>query len=89
MNLTALPAFTNDYIWILRDGRSAVVVDPGEAAPGIKALDSHGLEFGAILVTHRHVDLVGRIDALRPRCQANKSRSGRLRGVTRSAEHRG
>ncbi len=28
-----IPAFTDNYIWLLRDGRGAVVVDPGDAAP--------------------------------------------------------
>jgi hypothetical protein len=33
MNLLALPAFTDNYIWMLHDGARAVVVDPGDAAP--------------------------------------------------------
>ena len=67
MNLIALPAFSDNYIWMLHDGHCAVVVDPGESAPVIRALDSHGLELAAILVTHHHADHVGGIDGLRPR----------------------
>ena len=67
MNLVALPAFTDNYIWMLHDGHRAVVVDPGEAAPVEAALDAQGLELQAILVTHHHPDHVGGIDALRPR----------------------
>jgi hydroxyacylglutathione hydrolase len=33
MNLVALPAFADNYIWMLHDGAQAVVVDPGDAAP--------------------------------------------------------
>jgi hydroxyacylglutathione hydrolase len=67
MELLALPAFTDNYIWLLRDGAQALVVDPGEAAPVHTALDAHGLTLAAILVTHHHGDHVGGVDALRPR----------------------
>ncbi len=66
MNLIALPAFTDNYIWMLHDGCDAIVVDPGEAAPVVAALDAQRLNLAAILVTHHHADHVGGIDALRP-----------------------
>jgi hydroxyacylglutathione hydrolase len=69
MNLLALPAFTDNYIWMLHDGHSAVVVDPGESAPVLAALESRRLKLAAILVTHHHADHVGGIEALRPRLQ--------------------
>jgi hydroxyacylglutathione hydrolase len=59
MNLVALPAFTDNYIWMLHDGKSALVVDPGDAAPVLKALRDLDLTLGAILVTHHHPDHVG------------------------------
>jgi hydroxyacylglutathione hydrolase len=71
MNLIALPAFTDNYIWMLHDGRSAVVVDPGESAPVTAALDALDLTLAAILVTHHHADHVGGVDALRPRLKGN------------------
>jgi hydroxyacylglutathione hydrolase len=67
MNLLALPAFADNYIWMLHDGHRAVVVDPGDAAPVHEALDRARLELAAILVTHHHADHVGGVDALRPR----------------------
>jgi hydroxyacylglutathione hydrolase len=67
MNLVALPAFTDNYIWLLHDGSQAIVVDPGEAAPVERALDEHGLKLAAIVVTHHHNDHVGGVDALRSR----------------------
>ena len=67
MNLIALPAFADNYIWMLHDGAGAVVVDPGDEAPVLQALDAHGLTLVGILVTHHHVDHVGGIEALRLR----------------------
>jgi hydroxyacylglutathione hydrolase len=67
MNLVALPAFTDNYIWMLHDGTDAIVVDPGDAAPVHAALDAQRLQLAAILVTHHHADHVGGVDALRSR----------------------
>jgi len=69
MNLVALPAFSDNYIWMLHDGRQALVVDPGDAAPVRAALEAHGLALAAILVTHHHPDHVGGIADLRPLLQ--------------------
>lgn len=66
MNLVALPAFTDNYIWMLHDGRQALVVDPGEAAPVEQALQALGLQLQGILVTHHHGDHVGALAALQP-----------------------
>lgn len=64
MNLLALPAFADNYLWMLHDGRHAVVVDPGDAAPVIEALAEADLQLVGILVTHRHPDHVGGLAAL-------------------------
>ena len=67
MNLSAVPAFSDNYIWMLDNGKEALVVDPGEARPVEAALDAKGLSLAAILVTHHHADHVGGVDALRSR----------------------
>lgn len=64
MELIALPAFTDNYIWLLHNGRQALVVDPGEAAPVKEALTARGLELQGILVTHHHGDHVGGLSEL-------------------------
>lgn len=67
MNLIALSAFSDNYIWMFHDGHRAVVVDPGQAAPVLEALDASSLVLAGILVTHHHADHVGGVDALRSR----------------------
>jgi len=58
MKLVALPAFTDNYIWMLHDGSNAIVVDPGDSTPLIDALASQKLTLAGILVTHHHADHV-------------------------------
>lgn len=65
MDLLALPAFNDNYLWLLHDGTRALVVDPGDAEPVFAALTQHGLELAAILVTHHHADHTGGVAALR------------------------
>ena len=59
-----VPAFKDNYLWLIRRGRAAVVVDPGDAAPVEAALRQHGLSLDAILLTHHHPDHMGGVDAL-------------------------
>lgn len=54
-----VPAFEDNYIWLVSDGRHAVVVDPGEAAPVRAYLAKRGWQLSAILLTHHHQDHVG------------------------------
>lgn len=58
--LTALPAFTDNYIWLLTDASgNAAVVDPGEARQVERALAAQRLTLCAVLVTHHHPDHMG------------------------------
>jgi hydroxyacylglutathione hydrolase len=54
-----VPAFEDNYIWVVSDGHHAVVVDPGEAAPVRAYLAKRGWRLNAILLTHHHQDHVG------------------------------
>ena len=64
MTLVPLPAFADNYIWMLQDGSDAIVVDPGDAGPVFDALAQRGLQLAAILVTHHHADHTGGVAAL-------------------------
>lgn len=65
MKLIPLPAFEDNYIWMLHDGHRALVVDPGDAQPVIAALQREDLRLQGILVTHHHGDHTGGVAALR------------------------
>jgi hydroxyacylglutathione hydrolase len=52
-------AFQDNYVWALRRGDHAVVVDPGEARPVLAYLREQNLRLSAILNTHHHADHVG------------------------------
>jgi hydroxyacylglutathione hydrolase len=64
MQVHAVPAFKDNYLWVIAEGAHAVVVDPGDAAPVEDFLASRGLELTAILATHHHADHVGGVPAL-------------------------
>ena len=58
VTIIAIPAFADNYIWLLHNGQNAVVVDPGDATPVIKMLEELNLELTTILITHHHSDHV-------------------------------
>lgn len=65
MDLIALPAFTDNYIWMLHQAGHAWVVDPGDARVVKTALQKHSLQLQGILLTHHHADHTGGVDELR------------------------
>jgi len=64
MQIHTVPAFQDNYLWVLSEGSRAAVVDPGDAAPIQRFLSEHGLELCAILATHHHADHIGGVPAL-------------------------
>ena len=65
MNIVPIPAFSDNYIWMLvQDGRAAVV-DPGDAQPVLSTLESMGLALDTIIITHHHFDHTGGVIALK------------------------
>ena len=66
----AVPAFRDNYIWMLcgeengETPRTAAIVDPGDAAPVLRALDTYDLTPVAILITHHHSDHIGGVTEL-------------------------
>jgi hydroxyacylglutathione hydrolase len=63
-DVTQIPAFKDNYIWLLRKGASAVVIDPGDAPPVLEVLHREKLSLSSILITHHHQDHQGGVAEL-------------------------
>lgn len=62
--LHPIPAFTDNYIWALREGQQVLVVDPGDAAPVLDWLANEASSLTGILITHHHADHTGGVAEL-------------------------
>ena len=59
MRIFHIPAYTDNYIWVLQSGSDISVIDPGDASPVIKLINTNKLNLVDILLTHHHFDHVG------------------------------
>ncbi|MBR7777094.1 hydroxyacylglutathione hydrolase [Undibacterium rugosum] len=64
LSILTVPAFDDNYLWIIHDGDSALVIDPGDANAILHVLEARQLRLTAILLTHHHADHTGGVDAL-------------------------
>jgi hydroxyacylglutathione hydrolase len=85
MRVHPVPAFEDNYLWVIEDGRHAAVVDPGDEQPVQAFLESRGLALTAILATHHHGDHVGGLEwlAQRWRCEVFGPAGESIDGLTR------
>jgi hydroxyacylglutathione hydrolase len=60
ISIEAIPAFSDNYIWLIRSGGTGcAVVDPGDASPVLEKLARERLDLKYILLTHHHADHIG------------------------------
>ena len=61
MEIIAVPAFTDNYIWIVHDEESGetAVVDPGDASPALAECERRGWTITQVWNTHHHWDHTG------------------------------
>jgi hydroxyacylglutathione hydrolase len=64
LQIIPISAFEDNYIWLLHNGKQAIVVDPGDATPVIVALNTLNLQLQSILITHHHHDHIDGVKAL-------------------------
>ena len=64
LDVTPIPAFSDNYIWCLtRPGeKQAVVVDPGDGEAVLERLAEGGLELAGVMITHHHFDHTGGLE---------------------------
>jgi hydroxyacylglutathione hydrolase len=71
LSISAIPAFQDNYIWLLTaGGKDCAVVDPGDASPVLRVLKERGLNLRYILLTHHHWDHAGGVPELLEHCDA-------------------
>lgn len=71
LNISAIPALGDNYIWLITaGGKACAIVDPGDEDPVFRALEQQGLDLRYILLTHHHHDHVGGVPALLDRYNA-------------------
>jgi hydroxyacylglutathione hydrolase len=66
-DVSFIPAFKDNYIWLLTRGDRAFVVDPGDAEPVLRRLAADRLSLEGILITHHHADHQGGVAELKKR----------------------
>jgi hydroxyacylglutathione hydrolase len=61
LEIVGVPAFSDNYIWLMHDSASGetVVVDPGEAGPVLAAAEARDWTITQVWNTHWHPDHVG------------------------------
>lgn len=64
LQIIPIPAFKDNYIWLIHDGQAAIAIDPGDAQPVINTLQQLSLTLTDCLVTHHHSDHIGGIETL-------------------------
>lgn len=64
--ICAIPAFQDNYFWLLHDEitRQCLLIDPGDALITIDAIEKLNIEPYGILITHYHADHIGGIEML-------------------------
>ena len=59
MRIFHIPAYTDNYIWVIQSGSDISVIDPGDASPVKELINTNNLNLVDILLTHHHFDHVG------------------------------
>lgn len=64
LRIIPIPAFEDNYLWLIVQENIATIVDPGDAEPVIRYLETHQLQLDSILITHHHHDHIDGVQKL-------------------------
>jgi hydroxyacylglutathione hydrolase len=64
MTIIALPAFQDNYIWVIKNQEDFICIDPGDASPVLAFAEQKQLRLTHILLTHHHADHIGGVREL-------------------------
>ncbi|MBB5210676.1 hydroxyacylglutathione hydrolase [Microbulbifer hydrolyticus] len=81
ITIRPIPAFNDNYIWHLQQGRENWVIDPGDSTPVLRALGDAALH--GILLTHHHLDHTGGVKSLTDQFDCSVYGPGSIEGVTK------
>ncbi len=77
MQVIPVPCLSDNYAYLVVQGRLAAVVDPSQADPVLRAIDEHRLKLTEIWLTHHHWDHVGGVEPLIEECPIAHVRGSR------------
>lgn len=64
LQVSAVPAFQDNYFWLIDDTKSAIIIDPGSAFEVEQILKQRSLKLSTILLTHHHADHIDGVKTL-------------------------
>lgn len=56
LQITPIPALSDNYIWAIRQNENLIIVDPSETKPVLDFIAENTLNLTAVLLTHNHND---------------------------------
>ena len=70
VEIKAIHAFSDNYIWLLSTNEGSVVIDPGDFSPVSEYIKNHDKDLVGVLITHHHFDHVGGNEELKKKYNA-------------------
>lgn len=65
ISVELVPILQDNYCYLLKSANEIAIVDPGDAAPVLDALEKRGLRASTIFITHHHGDHTAGIEAIK------------------------